>query len=184
MTTYPSPFGKNLNLAGFTLIETIVVVLLIGIFAAIATPSYVSWYQTKKLDDALIQVDGAIREARHEAKESGQGCTVTINTGTGIISATTNSSTPSNCLPTGNRNLNNIASELRLSTDFISPSPKPLEFDYLNFSANEGVIVIYEPNTNRQRCLVVSAGPGLIRTGFYQGNPNNPTVSNCNRNQP
>ena len=105
------------------------------------------------------------------------------DTGNGIISARTQGSPATNCLPTGNRNLADIDTRLVLSANF-NDATHPLRFDYLNFSSHEGVIVIYEPNTTRQRCLVVSAGPGLIRTGYYQGNPNTLNINNCEQNKP
>ena len=168
------------NPRGFTMIETIIVILVIGILAAIATPSFLSWVRNKEVDDALAQVVGAFKEAQSEALRKGTGCRVNIDTSSKIISATTMASSADNCLPTGKRNLKDASDAIQITTDFTGIDE--LIFTHKKTTPEDGIVVLFQPEASQQRCVVVSEGLGLIRTGFYQGNPTTPSINNCNRN--
>ena len=178
--------------AGFTLIETILTLLLIGVLFAIAAPSYLSWVNKKKVDDALIQVVGALKESQSEALRQGQGCFVMIDSGNRRIWARTIISTSSpptlgdNCLPTGNREFTASTPNLQINTNFndldeSDPLSNRLIFTSKKTTPNAGIIVLSLPDASRQRCAVLSAGIGIIRTGYYQGNPTTPVDTNCRR---
>ena len=161
---------------GFTLIETIITLLVIGILFAIAAPSYLRWANNKRVDDALTQVVGAFKEAQSEALRKGKGCTVTIEPQR--ISAQTASG--ANCLPTGKRDFTTSNPNLQLDTSFNSTDP--LRFTYKKTTPEGGIVVLSQTDTSRRRCVVVSEGIGIIRTGYYQGDPSSPVEADCHRN--
>ncbi len=56
------------TMAGFTLIEMLVVVLMLGIMAAIGTPSYIAWVNNQRVSTARSQIAGTLRKAQSQAR--------------------------------------------------------------------------------------------------------------------
>jgi prepilin-type N-terminal cleavage/methylation domain-containing protein len=75
---------------GFTLLELLVVVLMIGILSAIATPSILSQFARTKLNNSLDTLQSALELSQAEATKTSRKCEVYIpepsgNPGTQII---------------------------------------------------------------------------------------------------
>src|SRR4028119_2257734 len=87
------------NTQGFTLIEAMIVLVIVGILVAIAAPSFLAMNNKAKLNHAVNTVRGAMLEAQREAMRKSKNCTVTLD-------ATSNKITSSDgCLVTGDRTL-------------------------------------------------------------------------------
>jgi prepilin-type N-terminal cleavage/methylation domain-containing protein len=70
---------RNLRAAGFTLVEIMIVVAIIGLLAAIAVPNYVRARSASQMDaciNNLRQIDGAIQQY---ALEQSQSSSATVN---------------------------------------------------------------------------------------------------------
>lgn len=151
--------APNLN-RGLTLIETLVVVIMVGILAAISAPSFLSWLESRRVAEAMAQLEGAIREAQREAMRSNSNCVVNISAGVNP----TITATPVGCLPTGPRNLENVTVRRNSGTNGLHE----VRFGFQGRTANTGIAVVaLTANPTLQRCLVIAPGLGIMRTGIY-----------------
>jgi prepilin-type N-terminal cleavage/methylation domain-containing protein len=157
------PSNVRNNNQGFTLIESLVIIVIIGVLAAIAAPSFLSWLSKKKVENAIVRVEGALKEAQRQSIKRSKTCVVTIPTGV-------NQQITSTCLGSSDWIIHevNISRPVSLAT---------LTFDFkgrVRTPGNAGTIVLSFPNSSvQQKCLEISVGIGLMRAGNYDG-------SNCN----
>ncbi|AFZ12588.1 type 4 pilin [Crinalium epipsammum PCC 9333] len=186
-----SVFIARNNSKGFTLLEMMIVLMLVGIMAAIATPSFLAMNNNSKVNDAVTKVSGALQEAQKEAMRKSQTCgvqvsLVTINnkatpvlTGVfekkdangNLIKDANGNSIPvqaDSCLTTGQRVLTDIS---------ITNSPTlpwNIYFDYkgrINNASSAGTIYFSILNTpTPEKCITISQGIGLFRPGKKSGN--------------
>ncbi len=75
----PHPSFLKANPAGFTLLELMVTIAVIGIITAIATPNAIAWRNNARFNAAVRQVKSAIEGARMAAIKSNLPATVTFN---------------------------------------------------------------------------------------------------------
>jgi prepilin-type N-terminal cleavage/methylation domain-containing protein len=153
------PSNAHNNNQGFTLIESLTIIMIIGVLATIATPSFLSWLSNKKVENALVRVEGALKEAQRQAIARSKPCVVTIPTGV-------NQQITSTCLGSSDW----VIQEVNISRP---SSLATLNFDFkgrVRTPGNSGTIILSLPNnTVRQKCLEISVGIGLMRTGTYDG---------------
>lgn len=158
---------------GFSLPEVLLIVIILGIFASLAAPSFLSWVNSKRVEDVLLQVEGAVKEAQAEALRKSQTCVLTI-------SASSVTSNPPNCLPTGTRDLTQVSGGSNsVGVTFIAANNSTLTFSPKGTTTSGNIFVFYHPNQAQgMRCLAISPGIGIVRTGQFQG-PHIPTTSDA-----
>jgi prepilin-type N-terminal cleavage/methylation domain-containing protein len=89
---------------GFTLIETMIVVAIIGIAAAIALPNYSIWQSRSELRQAVAEVQNQLLLARMAALSRNAPVTVAISIVNGsVLTTTTNAATGAQMLASSNR---------------------------------------------------------------------------------
>ena len=164
------------NQSGFTLIEMLVTVILIGIVAAISAPNLIAMLNRNRSNQAMRETEGALKEAQKQAIRRGRSCDVNIVTTPGN-SALTN---PANGCLLNNRAFDNNVS---LSTS----APATITFTGKgNVTANPTpptlpilfVISIVNGRLDQQRCVVIENSLGRMRTGRYIQSLTDPLNSN------
>ncbi|MEO0687038.1 MAG: prepilin-type N-terminal cleavage/methylation domain-containing protein, partial [Cyanobacteria bacterium J06649_11] len=135
---------------GFTLIEMMVVTVIAGIIGALAIPSFFGLFNRNRGDQAIAEIEGALKEAQKRATRNSRSCTINIDTTGNSIS----NNAGDNCLLT-TRNINDDFTINSNTTD-ITFSGKG------NIGGVTPVIVVSFPDggSNQQRCVVVQSPLG------------------------
>ena len=144
---------------GFTLIELIIVLIIIGVAAAIATPNFFALLSRFHVNSSLERLLGGIREAQQQAMRQKKLCRININTNTNTLTGN-----PNNCL------LNNreLEDNINIRTNLSGAIPN-ISFSSKGTTTKMGTIVLSTEGTALQRCFVISLGLGIMRTGKYTG---------------
>lgn len=182
---------------GFSLIETLVIVAVIGIVGAIALPSFASMMEGMKVNQAATELRTAFQETQRQAIRKNQACTVQVFTGSTSNQSLSNlhprtHPTPSisgDCLSSGSPSL---PSKIQLATNIKSvdpPNPNvsinygtqgSAEFSILSAAQAyqlpadpTGKIVTFVDNPkSTKKCVAISRILGLTRMGTYTGSLN------------
>ncbi len=177
------PFLNALKkILGFTLIEVLVIISIIGILSAIAIPSYISFINKIHLNNAVTEVRAALQTGQREAIRSSKVCTIGLSrvyhTVTGYCLGSDRS------LPKEVDFASNISRKLNLPNNTIEIdfgvlgtaefTVEDLEADSpddqaLNISSGKIVLYIADQPSLAKKCIVISNILGLTRTGNYTG---------------
>jgi type II secretory pathway pseudopilin PulG len=142
-----------------------VVTVITGILASMTIPSMVGLMGKNSLQSSMSQINGAIQEAQRSAIKNGQSCTINLSA-TGVSSTNTSTNT---CMTSPV----SLSSGITLSVPTGSTMPSTLSFSYKGNTTTALTLILSSTKTSTQRCLVISAGIGIMRSGIYDG-------TNCN----
>jgi prepilin-type N-terminal cleavage/methylation domain-containing protein len=143
---------------GYTLTELLVTLVIVGIIAAIASPSFLGLLSRYRLEGALQQLLGAINETQRLAMVRGKSCRININLSTNKITANT-----AGCL-LSDRSLDD---SITIRSNFTGSTN--ITFSYKGSTTRMGTIVLSSDHTDLQKCFVIALGTGIKRVGDYEG---------------
>lgn len=155
MLGYKSCYSQN-NHNGFTLLEALAVIAIVGILAGISSPGVIAFINRSRVNQALSKLLGFVQTTQQEAIKQSKTCTVNLP-----ASDTNNASVSSTCLVTGEIVLEGVTITYNLS------GTQVINFNYRGDTSPLRTIVLYSDNTPHKRCMVISNGIGIIRTGVY-----------------
>jgi type II secretory pathway pseudopilin PulG len=147
-----SPVSNQLD-RGFTLLENLTIVLILGIAMAIGTPSLLAMQQRQRLIVATDMVLAALREAQQTAIEHSSVCSIQI--------ASTAITDKTNCLKGGNIALPN---GITMSSPGLDNS---IEYGMKGNTTDNRTIRLTSNGSTTGKCITVSAPLGITRQGSY-----------------
>jgi prepilin-type N-terminal cleavage/methylation domain-containing protein len=159
---------------GFTQIEMAITVVVIGVLAAIAAPSFQKWQQQKKVDQAVIILDNVIRETQGEAVKRSQNCELRITEGFNPQRTGASVLVTGNCI-VSTADLEFVGVQLRHT----GPT-RPVWNIFFNARGENrnppngpGTAIFTIPNVSiRPKCITLSVGIGLKRSGQWDQSRN------------
>ncbi|MEM9272270.1 MAG: type II secretion system protein [Cyanobacteria bacterium P01_F01_bin.143] len=159
---------------GFTLIEMLATMIILGVIAAIAAPNLLGMIRRQQVNNAITIINGAVKETQRQAIRQAVSCDLTINTVAETITATpTNPASDAICLSEvrsiTNDGINNDSLDVRNNLN----TPDTIRFSAKGNTTSGGTIIVSSEETLDQRCFVISNGLGITRTGIW--NPTSPT---------
>lgn len=147
---------------GWTLIEMLVVTIITGIFAALAAPSMMGMMGKADVSNAINQVKSGLQESQRIAMSKGTSCTVNLGSSASPPTLTSSSATVG-CLS----EVRTLPKSVIMLENFTNDT---VSFSYKGNTTSSGTVVVVASNRQGEaRCLVISNGLGIMRTGTYSG---------------
>jgi prepilin-type N-terminal cleavage/methylation domain-containing protein len=175
-----APPNKNRRNQGFTTIEMIITLIIVGILAAVATPSFLEANARSQVNETVSKIQGALLEAQTQAIRSGRnGCQITINDEININGVDYRAITYTGPAPPAGESpclLNSRIFPLETIINFDRRNQQVVNFSFKGTITTGSAFTLWvthkqfsEDVEDEAPCLVLSPPLGVIRTGFLDG---------------
>ena len=160
--------GSRKRDAGFTIIELLVVVIMLGVLSAIAAPGWLGFINRQRVRTVNDRVFQSLRLAQSEAKRNKRDVTITFNYAPNATPATD----PPTVTINGNTQQLNAQGEIKpgtiaLGTNAPAPSANSITFDYQG-NVNQLPLDPLSPNGRRFAATVSVSGSGAKQCVFVE----------------
>ncbi|WP_069861978.1 GspH/FimT family pseudopilin [Pseudomonas citronellolis] len=151
------------KMAGFTLIELMIVVVLLAIFASIAMPAMQGLITSNRLENASNDVSGLLEYARMEAATRGTAITVNFNGDTLTV-----------------RQGNTPLRQITLSTDInLQLSADDIQYNATGAASETVSIVLCRDESTAEARKIIAERSGRVRHFGRGMNENNTALTSC-----
>lgn len=167
--------GKNDGEGGFTLLEVLIVVIMIGILGAIGIPSWLSMVNNTKLKKAIGPIEQAIVQAQNKAQQQKSTWRASFKQDTPsgpVYWAVHPEADPSSLSPSTWQKIDtetNVVIDTANTTLGGASSPYSIQFDDKGNVLNddnlpERITLTLQSNSSKKRCVKVVTLLGSLRT--------------------
>ncbi len=165
--------NKN-SKSGFTLPETLVVVVLIGILATLGIPNWLAFVETRRLNTAQNEIYYAMRHAQSQATKEKLTWQASFREQNTIVQWAVHPAT----INPPNANWNNLDANIRLDPETtlqISNGVRQIKFNYKGniVSLPRSITISSKYGGKVKRCVYISTILGAMRTAKEQPRANN-----------
>ena len=149
---------------GFSLLECLVVVVLLGILATLAIPSSSAVQRRLELDSGLRRLRVGLDRGRMAAQRDRQPCAL-------HLSANGWQPPLAGDLPACRGGITSLVELGAGDLDLRSNLPDAVRFSTNGLVLDGGLVVLSHPSHGHALCLVIGLPLGISRSGVYRGDP-------------
>ena len=178
-------YVKNIE-EGFTIVELLIAIAIIGLLASIAVPSALKWVDREKQNSYIRELISYLELVKKETRRWNGTCSIQTNTfaANPYDPSDRRKKIPLNafnvtCFGMDKSNKKNIANAVPKIDSKVFQEVNQRNFNYtpkghLSISGNQEALVIIvggRPDTNlyeRPKCIILESPIGMINTGIYQ----------------
>ena len=147
---------------GFTMVELMVVIVIVGILSGLAIPTYMRNWQDERLNSATKRTIAWLDDLRRSAIQNSTVCRATIDTtNTSLTGVCDNKSTEQKVLDLQQE----IPNSSGLSFSLMGSTPPTWIFTPRGTTTTEGDLHISLAGSDLGRCLTLMRPLGLLRSG-------------------